>query len=98
MTSLASTFGTNAIRVDGSGSGCRAGAKWYLHDLAFTTRPHDPSTFDLRAVYTDSVGRPVQTAWLDALAPALRERTAVTRRTRRAVMDVRASGHTRALT
>ena len=84
MTSRASTFGTNA--------------EPRRRLVVFTTRPHDPSTFDLRADYTDFVGRPVQTAWLDALAPALRERTAVTRRTRRAVMDVRASGHIRALT
>lgn len=72
MTSLAAAFGTSATRLDGTGSGCHSGAKWCLHDLVITTRPHNPATFDLRRDYTDFAGHPVQTAWIDALASSLR--------------------------
>lgn len=53
-------------------NGCHSGAKWCLHDLVITTRPHDPATFDLRQDYTDFANRPVQTAWIDALSGSLR--------------------------
>jgi hypothetical protein len=74
MIALGSAFGSPAIRVDGAQSGCHRSAKWCLHDLVITTRPHNPATFDLRQDYSSFVGGPgraVQTQWIDALAPFL---------------------------
>ena len=48
-------------------SGCESGAKWCLHDLLITTRPHNPATFDLVRDYTDFAGRPVQDGWIRQL-------------------------------
>ena len=53
-------------------SGCHSSAKWCLHDLLITTRPHDPDRFDLVRDYTDFAGRPVQSGWIRALEPSLR--------------------------
>jgi hypothetical protein len=74
MVALGNAFGSPAIRVDGSQSGCNRSAKWCLHDLVITTRPHNPATFDLQKDYTSFVGRPVQTQWIDALEPFLERR------------------------
>jgi hypothetical protein len=42
--------------VDSAGSGCDVGAAWCLHDTLVTTRPHDPTTYDLDQDYTDFTG------------------------------------------
>jgi hypothetical protein len=42
--------------VDSSGSGCDVGAVWCLHDTLITTRPHNPTTYDLDDDYTDFTG------------------------------------------
>jgi hypothetical protein len=73
MIALGNAYGSPAIRIDVAQSGCNAGAKWCLHDLVITTRPHNPSTFDLQKDYTTFTGngRAVQTQWIDALAAHL---------------------------
>jgi hypothetical protein len=50
--------------VDSAGSGCDVGAVWCLHDTLITTRPHNPTTYDLDDDYTDfsGPGRHVVTA------------------------------------
>jgi hypothetical protein len=63
--------GDSGLRLVVDRSGCRSGAKWCLHDLLITTRPHNPNTFDLVRDYTDFVGRPVQTGWIRALESSL---------------------------
>jgi len=42
--------------VDSAGSGCDVGAVWCLHDTLITTRPHNPTTYDLDDDYTDFTG------------------------------------------
>jgi hypothetical protein len=59
--------GTHGLRLAVPGSGCHSGAKWCLHDLLITTRPHDPDRFDLHRDYTDFAGRPVQIGWIRAV-------------------------------
>ena len=72
MIALGNAYGSPAIRVSAPRSGCNPGAKWCLHDLVITTRPHNPATFDLRRDYSDFAGgRAVQAAWVDALADSL---------------------------
>ena len=71
MIALGNAYGSPAIRVDGAQSGCNSAAKWCLHDLVITTRPHNPATFDLQKDYTSFTGRSVQTQWVDALQPFL---------------------------
>ncbi|HEY6462304.1 MAG TPA: hypothetical protein VIY73_19185, partial [Polyangiaceae bacterium] len=52
--------------VDADGSGCDVGAGWCLHDTLVTSRPHDPTTFDLDLDYTDFTGgRHVVTSYVD---------------------------------
>lgn len=68
----AATYGTKAIGITSANSGCNSGAKWCLHDLLVTTKPHNPAAYDLAHDYTDFTNRPVQTAWIDALTPDLR--------------------------
>lgn len=70
--SLASAYGSQPVRLSVRASGCRSGAKWCLHDLLITTRPHDPDRFDLARDYTQFGGRPVQTGWIDAVESDLR--------------------------
>jgi hypothetical protein len=60
----------SAFEVVVPSTGCDSGAGWCLHDVVVTHRPHDPSTFDLADDYTDFVGRPITTEYLDALVPA----------------------------
>ena len=72
MESLGEDHGRSGLRLVMDRSGCRSGAKWCLHDLLITTRPHDPSTFDLVRDYTDFAGRPVQDGWVRALESSLR--------------------------
>ena len=72
--SLASAYGSAPVKLTVRGSGCRSGAKWCLHDLLVTTRPHDPGAYDLARDYTHFDGRPVQTGWVDALTEDLRAR------------------------
>lgn len=71
MQALGAVHGNMGIRLVMDHSGCQSGAKWCLHDLLITTRPHDPRTFDLVRDYTDFVGRPVQTGWIRSLEPLL---------------------------
>ena len=63
----AMSYKTTAIGITSEGSGCNSGAKWCLHDLLVTTKPHNPAAYDLARDYTDFSNRPVQTAWIDAL-------------------------------
>ena len=72
MQSLAPAYGTTAIRVNGAGSGCNSAAKWCLHDLLITTKPHNPAMYDLRDDYSDFDDRPVQSQWIDALESQLK--------------------------
>jgi len=67
MESLGEEHQHAGIRLVVDHSGCSSGAKWCLHDLLITTRPHDPARFDLVRDYTDFVGRPVQDGWIRAL-------------------------------
>jgi len=71
MKALGTTYAAYgaALEVVVPGTGCRPGAGWCLHDVVITQRPHDPSSYDLARDYTDFVGRPVTTAYLDALIP-----------------------------
>lgn len=71
-TSLAEAYGSAPVKLSVPQSGCRSGAQWCLHDLVVTTRPHDPDRYDLARDYTRFEGRPVQTAWIDAVGSALR--------------------------
>jgi hypothetical protein len=65
--SLYSDFaGSHLFLVDADGSGCDVGAGWCLHDTLITTRPHDPTTYDLDDDYTDFTnGRQVVTSYVD---------------------------------
>jgi len=73
MIALGNAYGSPAIRLDVPQSGCFSGAKWCLHDLVITTRPHNPATFDLRRDYSNFIGRPVQTKWIEPLLPHLED-------------------------
>jgi hypothetical protein len=55
------------LEVEGSGSGCNAGAPWCLHMVVISTLPHDPNDSDV-IDYLDFVDRPVATEWLDRVA------------------------------
>jgi hypothetical protein len=72
MESLGLDHGHSGIRLVVDHSGCHSGAKWCLHDLLITKRPHNPDTFDLPRDYTDFAGRPVQDGWIRALEGSLR--------------------------
>ena len=72
MESLGEQHHNAGLRLVVDHSGCVSGAKWCLHDLLITTRPHDPARFDLVRDYTDFTGRPVQDGWIRALEPSLR--------------------------
>jgi hypothetical protein len=50
-------------------TGCASGARWCLHDVVITHRPHNPRSHDLANDYTDFVDRPVTTEYLDLLIP-----------------------------
>jgi hypothetical protein len=66
--SLYSDFpGSNLFLVDADGSGCDVGAGWCLHDTLITTRPHNPTTYDLDDDYTDFTGpgRQIVTSYVD---------------------------------
>jgi hypothetical protein len=53
------------LAVNASRSGCRAGAKWCLHDALVTERPHNPDTFDLEQDYQGFLpNRPAAVAYL----------------------------------
>ncbi len=71
MESLGEDHARSGLRLVVDHSGCHSGAKWCLHDLLITTRPHDPNTFDLARDYTDFTGRPVQDGWIRALEGSL---------------------------
>lgn len=60
-----------AFEVLVPGTGCNSGAKWCLHDVVVTHRPHDPATFNLSLDYTDFQNRPVTTEYIDAVATYL---------------------------
>ena len=72
MEALGQEHGGSGLRLVVDRSGCHSGAKWCLHDLLITTRPHNPDTFDLVRDYTDFVGRPVQDKWIRAVESSLR--------------------------
>ena len=68
MMSLHEDFSASHLfMVDADGSGCNVGAGWCLHDTLITTRPHNPSTYDLDDDYTDftGTGRHVVTSYVD---------------------------------
>jgi hypothetical protein len=55
------------LAVNAARSGCRAGAKWCLHDALVTERPHNPDTFDLEKDYQGFLpDRPAAVAYLAA--------------------------------
>jgi hypothetical protein len=55
------------LAVNAGRSGCRAGAKWCLHDALVTERPHNPDTFDLEQDYQGFLpDRPAAVAYLSA--------------------------------
>ena len=55
------------LELDGSASGCNAGAPWCLHMACITSLPHDPWDSDV-IDYHDFVGRPVVTQYIDVVA------------------------------
>jgi hypothetical protein len=62
---------SHLFTVDADGSGCNVGATWCLHDTLITSRPHDPTTFDLADDYTDfTSGRNIVTSYIDAAVSA----------------------------
>jgi hypothetical protein len=66
MLSQAATFAARAssLTLAADGDGCSAGATWCLHMTLINSRPHNAAGTDLRD-YSDYVGRPVQTGYLD---------------------------------
>lgn len=51
--------------LDAADSGCAPGAKWCLHDVLITRRPHDPMRFDLARDYGSlDAEHPVQDGYL----------------------------------
>jgi len=55
------------LAVNASRSGCRAGAKWCLHDALVTERPHNPESYDLERDYQGFLpDRPAAVAYLSA--------------------------------
>jgi hypothetical protein len=57
---------SHLFTVDADGSGCDVGAGWCLHDALITSKPHDPTTYDLMLDYTDFTnGRHVVTSYID---------------------------------
>jgi hypothetical protein len=55
------------LEVNAARSGCKAGAKWCLHDALVTERPHNPETFDLEQDYQGFLpDRPAAVAYLAA--------------------------------
>ncbi len=55
------------LAVNASRSGCRAGARWCLHDALVTERPHNPETYDLERDYQGFLpDRPAAVAYLAA--------------------------------
>ncbi len=59
--------GGGVLAVNASRSGCRAGAKWCLHDALVTERPHNSETFDLERDYQGFLpDRPAAVAYLSA--------------------------------
>lgn len=74
MKSLGDQYASlgGSVEVDASHSGCSksaGGGLWCLHDTLITTRPHNPTAYDLRNDYTDFVTSPrnVVTSYFDAL-------------------------------
>lgn len=56
-----------ALAVNASRSGCKAGAKWCLHDALVTERPHNPEHYDLERDYQGFLpDRPAAVAYLSA--------------------------------
>jgi hypothetical protein len=55
------------LAVNAARSGCKAGAKWCLHDALVTERPHNPESFDLERDYQGFLpDRPAAVAYLSA--------------------------------
>jgi hypothetical protein len=55
------------LAVNASRSGCKAGARWCLHDALVTERPHNTETFDLERDYQGfPPDRPAAVAYLSA--------------------------------
>lgn len=55
------------LAVNASRSGCKAGAKWCLHDALVTERPHNPEHYDLERDYQGFLpDRPAAVAYLSA--------------------------------
>jgi hypothetical protein len=59
--------GATFLSLDVAGSGCAAGGVWCVHMTPIITRPHDPQRAAVGLDYTDFAGRPVATAWIDAV-------------------------------
>ena len=55
------------LEIDGSASGCNAGAAWCLHMVVINQLPHDPADSSV-VDYYDFVDRPVVTEYIDRIA------------------------------
>lgn len=73
MIGLGMAYATHATtsKVVVTNTRCRSGARWCLHDVVITHRPHNPNSYDLARDYTDFVDRAVTTEYLDAMIPVL---------------------------
>jgi hypothetical protein len=72
MRAFAERHGATLIELDAAGSGCAAGARWCLHMLPITRRPHRAEGFDLARDYGQlGPQHPVQTDYW-ALKPRRR--------------------------
>jgi hypothetical protein len=70
MVSLGNTWAAKGgfWENDASQSGCNQGAEWCVHMTLITTKPHDPANSSAKPDYSDFMGRPVCTSWLEAKA------------------------------
>jgi len=70
MQNLGATYASKGsyLELDGTNSGCSAGATWCMHMVPILSKPHDPNAATAALDYTDFVNRPVTTAFIGAKA------------------------------
>ena len=70
MQALGATYANKGgfLELDGSAAGCASGATWCMHMVPILTKPHNPNAADASLDYTDFLGRPVTTAYIEAKA------------------------------
>lgn len=71
MCTFGATFAPYSVvfEVTVPSTGCASGARWSLHNVVITHRPHSPTKCDLANDYNDFIDRPVTTEYLDPLIP-----------------------------